>query len=147
MLEQVILSETYGSVLANEQVPCVIVQFHGFANSEQFKYVMDTGLAYLQAHSKPAQPWGWVGDTRSMGAIPRQVQEWLASSWNVRAYAAGIREVSIAVSQNVLGQMATQQYATKTVAEQRYEIEPAYYESLAAAKQGAAKRCALLKSS
>jgi hypothetical protein len=38
--------------------------------------------------------------------------------------------------------MATQQYVQKTVAHQdQYEIEPAYYPSLAQAKQGAAARC------
>ncbi|MGI4871678.1 MAG: hypothetical protein ACRYFX_10920 [Janthinobacterium lividum] len=143
MTDYLVLAEAYGSVLADEQVPCVIVQFHGFANSEQFKHIMDTGLAYYQAHSQPARPWGWVGDTRTMSAIPKDVQTWLTTDWNLRAYAAGIREISIVVSQNVMGQMATQHYATKTAAEQvTYEIEPAYYDSLETAKQGAARRLA-----
>ena len=42
--------------------------------------------------------WGWVGDTRGMGAIPQEVQQWRAESWNPRAYAAGIREISAVVS-------------------------------------------------
>jgi hypothetical protein len=83
-----------------------------------------------------------VGDVRQMGAIPQAVQDWLTTDWNPRAFAAGIREISIVLAENVLGQMATQQYARKTVARQdQYEIEPAYYSSLAHAKQGAAARC------
>jgi hypothetical protein len=142
MPDTVVLAEPYGSVLASATVPCVIVQFHGFANSAEFQHIMETGLAYYRAHSRPEHPWGWVGDVRHMGAIPRAVQQWLTTDWNLRAFEAGIREVSIVLSENVLGQMATQQYVQKTVAHQdQYEIEPAYYPSLAQAKQGAAARC------
>lgn len=148
MAEQVILAETYGSVLADEQVPCVIVQFHKFANQQQFKHIMTTGLTYYQAHSSAARPWGWVGDTRDMSAIPKEVQQWLTDVWNVQAYAAGIREISIVVSANIMGQMATQQYVQHTAtAVEKYEIEPVYYPSLEAAKQGAAKRCLSLRAS
>jgi hypothetical protein len=148
MPDKIILAESYGSVLVDEKVPCVIVQFHTFANREQFKQIMDTGLAYHQAHARPEQPWGWVGDTRNMGAIPKEVQHWLTHDWNRRAYAAGIREISIVVSQNVMGQIATQQYATTTVAQQQqqeYEIAPVYYDSLRSAKKGAAQRNAILR--
>ena len=148
MAEQVIVAETYGSVLADEKVPCVIVQFHSFANQQQFKHIMTTGLAYYQAHSPAARPWGWVGDTRHMSAIPKEVQQWLTDVWNVQAYAAGIREISIVVSANIMGQLATQQYVQHTAGEpERYEIEPVYYSSLEEAKQGAAKRCAALRTS
>ncbi len=143
MPDQEILTEPYGSVLADAAVPCVIVQFRGFANPEEFKRIMDTGLTYHQAHSTAARPWGWVGDTREMAAIPQVVQQWLTEDWNRRAYAAGIREISVVVSQNVFGQLATDLYSQKTREQlDRYELVPAYYDSLAAAKQGAARRLA-----
>jgi hypothetical protein len=146
MPDTLVLAESYGSVFADARVPCVIVQFHRFANAAEFKNIMETGLAYHLAHSSPQQPWGWIGDVRHMGAIPQAVQDWLTTDWNVRAFAAGIREISIVVAENVLGQMATQQYVQKTVAHQeQYEIEPAYYPSLAQAKEGAAVRCAALR--
>jgi hypothetical protein len=138
MPEEIILAEPYGSVLADSTVPCVIVQFHGFANSAQFKHLMTTGLTYFAAHARPEQPWGWVGDVRHMGAIPKEVQDWLIAEWNLRAFEAGVREVSIVVADNVLGQLATQFYVQNTTARQdQYEIHTAYYPSLAAAKHGA----------
>lgn len=138
MPDEVVLAEPYGSVLADAQVPCVIVQFHGFANRTEFMNIMETGLAYYEAHATPEHPWGWIGDVRHMGAIPQAVQEWLTTSWNIRAFKAGVREVSIVVAENVLGQMATQQYVQNTTARQdQYEIATATYPSLAAAKRGA----------
>ena len=138
MSDTVVLAESYGSVLADAAVPCVITQFHGFANSVEFKRIMDTGLAYYIAHHRPGQPWGWIGDVRHMGVIPQAVQDWLTTDWNLRAFAAGIREVSIVLSENVLGQMATQQYVQNTQASQeQYGINSVYYPSLQAAKASA----------
>ncbi|GAB3298857.1 hypothetical protein [Hymenobacter tenuis] len=138
MPEEIILAEPYGSVLADAQVPCVIVQFHGFANTTEFKNIMETGLAYYRVHSQVLRPWGWIGDVRQMGAIPQAVQQWLTTDWNRRAFSAGIREVSIVLSANVLGQLATQHYVKSTHAQlDQYEINSAFYPSLEAAKQGA----------
>ncbi|HEX8506946.1 MAG TPA: hypothetical protein VF630_16395 [Hymenobacter sp.] len=138
MPDAIILAESYGSVLADARVPCVIVQFHAFANRAEFVNIMETGLAYYAAHATPKRPWGWIGDVRRMGAIPQAVQDWLTTDWNVRAFQAGVREVSIVVAENVLGQLATQQYVRNTTARQdQYEIATATYPSLVAAKQGA----------
>ena len=140
MPDEVVLAEPYGSVLADANVPCVTVQFHGFANRTEFQHIMETGLAYYEAHAHSERPWGWIGDVRRMGAIPQAVQDWLTTDWNLRAFAAGIREVSIVVAENVLGQMATQLYVQNTQDRQdQYEIHSAYYPSLEAAKQGARK--------
>ncbi|MBJ6107723.1 hypothetical protein JAO73_01785 [Hymenobacter sp. BT523] len=138
MPDEVILSESYGSVLVDALVPCVIVQFHGFANRAEFINIMETGLAYYEAHATAEHPWGWIGDVRRMGAIPKPVQDWLTTDWNIRAFKAGVREVSIVVAENVLGQLATQQYVQNTTARKdQYEIATATYPSLEAAKQGA----------
>lgn len=143
MPDKIVLADSYGSVLADARIPCVIVQFHGFANQAEFMNIMETGLAYYEAHATAEQPWGWVGDVRRMGAIPRAVQDWLTTDWNPRAFNAGVREVSIVVAENVLGQLATQQYVQNTTARRdQYEIATATYPSLNAAKQGA--RAALL---
>ena len=148
MAEQIIVDESYVTVFADEVVPCIIVQLHAFANRDQFKQLMDAGLAYYQAHSRPGQPWGWIADTRHMSAIPMEVQDWLAQNWNVRAYDAGLREMSIVASSNVIAQLATQQYARKALAQPNGHIlEPVYYDSLEEAKRGVVRRLDSLKNS
>lgn len=145
MSEQIILDEPYALVRADTTVPCIIVQLHSFANRDQFKHMMNVGLAYYQAHTQPTRRWGWIADTRQMSAIPQEVQQWLAETWNVQAYEAGLREMSIITSANILGRLATQQYAEKAVAQpDRYVLEPVYYDSLEVAKQQVARRCAAL---
>lgn len=145
MTEIVLLNEPYVVVRADAAVPCIIVQLNAFANREQFKNLMNTGLAYYKAHSQPQQRWGWIADTRNMSAISQEIQQWLANDWNKQAYDAGLREMSIVTSANVLGRIATQQYAQQAVAQpDSYVLEPVYYESLAAAKAGVTQRCAAL---
>lgn len=45
MSEQIILDEPYALVRADTAVPCIVVQLHAFANREQFKHMMNAGLA------------------------------------------------------------------------------------------------------
>jgi hypothetical protein len=145
MPDDLILDAPYALVRADPAVPCIIVQLHAFANRDQFKQLMNAGLDYYKARTQPTRRWGWIADTRHMSAIPREVQQWLAEEWNKHAYQAGLREVSIVKATNILGQLATQQYAEQALAQRpHYTLEPVYYESLEAAKRTVAQHCAAL---
>lgn len=136
MSEQIILETSYGIALADESVPCVITQWHSFANKTEFIALQGAALAYFEQHATPGRPWGWVGDVRHMGAIPEEAQRWLQEEFNPRALAAGLRVVSVVVAESIFGKIATQRYeqqtATKTAA-----LGVTYYASLAEAKAGA----------
>lgn len=143
MSDHIILDAPYALVWADPTVPCVIVQLRAFANRDQFKQMMNAGLAYFKAHSNATRRWGWIADTRQMSAIPQEVQQWLADEWNVQAYQVGLREMSIITATNISGRLATQQYAEKAVANpERYILEPVYYDSLEEARRDVTQRCA-----
>ena len=138
MSDQVIFDQPYGQVLYDPQVPCVITKWHRFANFQEMTTLLEAALAYVQAHSSPQHPWGWVGDTRQMGAIPEKTQQWLMHDFNPRLTAAGIREVSMVVAETVFGHLAAQRYAQNTSqAQEQYALRTGYYESVEAAKAGA----------
>lgn len=133
-----IFSEPYGRVFLDEAVPCVVIQWLGFANRTQFVALQDTALRYLEDHATPARPWGLVADVRRMGAIPAEAQEWLVEEFNPRALAASLREVSVVPADNVFGQMATQRYlrgSTPTGA--AAPLPTVFYPTLEAAAEGA----------
>jgi hypothetical protein len=136
--DQIIFSQPYGVVLVDASVPCIITQWHAFANATEFMELQGFALAYFEAHSSPERPWGWVGDVRQMGAIPAKAQAWLVADFNPRATAAGLREVSVVVAENVFGQIATQRYIDETRQHQnRAALHTQPYNSLASAKAGA----------
>lgn len=136
MKEQVILATTYGVALVDEAVPCVITQWHGFANKTEFIALQNAALIYYEQHSTPSKPWGWVGDVRQMGAIPEEAQRWLQDDFNPRAIAAGLRVVSVVVAESVFGKIATQRYAQETAAKAAV-LGVTYYASVEEAKVGA----------
>jgi hypothetical protein len=138
MPDQVIFSKPYGSVLVDTSVPCIITQWHAFANATEFIALQLFALEYFEAHSSPARPWGWVGDVRQMGAIPAKAQAWLLADFNPRATAAGLREVSVVLAETIFGKLATQTYAQNTQqAGSAYELSTRFYDSLENAKAGA----------
>lgn len=133
-----IFSEPYGRVLVDETVPCVVIQWLGFANRTEFIALQHTALRYLEDHATPARPWGMVADVRRMGAIPSEVQLWLVHEFNPRAYAAGLREVSVVPADNVFGQMATQRYIRESSADDGdAPIRTVLYPTLEEAYEGA----------
>lgn len=136
MSEHTILATPYGTALADESVPCVITQWHSFANKTEFIALQGAALAYFEQHSTPAKPWGWVGDVRHMGAIPEEAQRWLQDEFNPRALAAGLRVVSVVVAESIFGKIATQRYVQQTTTKLA-ELGVSYYASLAEAKAGA----------
>ncbi|RZK55019.1 MAG: hypothetical protein EOO59_10915 [Hymenobacter sp.] len=138
MASNILFAQPYGQVLVDTSVPCVITQWHSFANATDFIALQNFALKHFEAHSTPAAPWGWVGDVRHMGAIPAKAQAWLIAEFNHRATAAGLREVSVVVAENIFGQLATQRYAQETTqARNRYVLHTEYYDSLESAKAGA----------
>jgi hypothetical protein len=136
MSEQVILATPYGTALADSAVPCVITQWHSFANKTEFIALQGAALAYYEQHSTLGSPWGWIGDVRHMGAIPEEAQRWLQDDFNPRALAAGLRVVSVVVAESIFGKIATQRYAQQT-ATKTAELGVSYYTSMEEAKVGA----------
>ena len=134
MSDITLLTEPYGSMLFAPEVPCLIVQWHGFANRQQFQSLMDRGLALYEEEARRSQPLGWLADTRLVGATTPAIQEWLAHDWNPRAYAAGIRHCSFVSPESVFGQISVQLYTAHTEEATGYYIEPAHHHTLAEAK-------------
>ena len=137
MSDTIIFSQPYGSVLVDAAVPCVITQWHAFANATEFIALMEAATSYFTTHSTASRPWGWVGDVRQMGAIPARAQAWLIAEFNHRAAGAGLREMSIVVAETVFGKLASQRYAQETMQTDHYQLAANFYDSLATAKAGA----------
>ncbi len=135
MSDTVVHAEPYGSLLFAPKVPCFIIAWHGFANSEQFRFLMNRGLELYEAEAARTQPLGWLADTRDVQAVKPTDQEWMHTDWNLRAYAAGIRHVSFVVPETVFGQISVQSYTSKVAGTSTYDIETVQSPTLKEAKK------------
>ena len=135
MSDTVVHAETYGSLLFAPEVPCFIISWNGFANSEQFRFLMNRGLELYIAEAARTQPLGWLADTRNVQAVKPSDQEWMRTDWNVRAQQAGINYVSFVVPETVFGQISVQSYTHNVAETNDYEIETAQHRTLKEAKK------------
>ncbi len=130
----VLIAEPYGSLLFAPEVPCLIVQWHGFANSSAFRSLMDRSLALYKAEARRTKALGWLADTRRLGALRSDVQQWMKDDWNLRATAAGIRHVGLVAPETVFGQISVGTYTSNTVTSRAYALTPRQHHTLEAAK-------------
>ena len=134
MSDAVVHAEPYGSLLFAPEVPCFIICWHGFANSEQFRFLMNRGLELYQAEAARTQPLGGLADTRQVQAVKPTDQEWMRTNWNIRAQHAGICHVSFVVPETVFGQISVQSYAHNVAETNQYDIKISQHRTLKEAK-------------
>lgn len=113
--------ELYGCLLLSLQVPCIIITWNGFANSTQFRWLMNRGLELYIVEAARTQTLGWLADTRNVSAVKEMDQVWLKTDWNLRASAAGIHHVSFVIPKSVFGQITVRNYSTNAT---QYDIIP-----------------------
>ncbi|TGD81554.1 hypothetical protein [Hymenobacter wooponensis] len=109
---------------------CIIVRWHGFANSRNFRFLLNKALELYIGYAERYTNLAWLNDTRYFGAMLTTDQEWVNTDWNPRAYAAGIRQVNFLAPANVFGQIAIQQYAHNTSKRDDYKLEILHHASL-----------------
>ena len=134
MSDVVLIAEPYGSMLFAPEVPCLIVQWHGFANSTEFRSLMDRGLDLYRAKARQLKPLGWLADTRLVSAVRAETQQWMKDDWNLRAAKAGIHHVSFVVPETVFGQISVGTYSENVAKADAYAIDPRQHRTLAMAK-------------
>lgn len=83
---------------------------------------MDRGLELYRAEARRTKPLGWLADTRLVGALRSDVQQWMKDGWNARAAAAGIRHVSFVVPETVFGQISVSTYSNNATADEAYRL-------------------------
>ena len=134
MADVVLHEEPYGCLLLSPQVPCIIITWNGFANSTQFRSLMNRGLELYIVEATRTQPLGWLADTRDVSAVKGVDQEWLKTDWNPRASAAGIHHVSFVIPESVFGKITVQNYSTNASNASQYDITPTQHHTLKEAK-------------
>jgi len=136
MSDIALVSESYGAIYLAPEVPCIIIQWTGFANSEQLRYLMNQAQAHYIAESRRRpRPLGWIADSRGLGAVRASDQEWLHNEWNPRTYAAGVRYIAIVEAETVFGKISAQQYVTNVTRSEHYTFHTRVVPSLPAAKE------------
>ncbi|MGI4819662.1 MAG: hypothetical protein ACRYFV_00500 [Janthinobacterium lividum] len=134
--DSTLVSEPYGAIYLAPEVPCIIIRWFSFANSEQLRHLMNETLhQYVLERQRHPGPLGWIADSRGLGAIKPSDQEWLHTDWNPRTYAAGVPYIAIVEAETVFGKISAQQYVTNVTKSKEYTFHTRSVPTLEAAKQ------------
>jgi hypothetical protein len=103
----------------DEAVKCIIMEWKGFAFTNEMREGHNKGLELL----KEKKAFRWISDLRLAKTVAEDDQEWLREDWKPRLLEAGMRYSAIIVPQSALGriQMKTLMERSKDkIAERRY---------------------------
>ena len=136
MSDTILVSESYGMISVAPEVPSTIIEWTGFANSEQLRYLMNETLRqYISQTKQQKGAVGWIADMHGLGAVKSTDQQWLHTDWNPRAYAAGVRYMAFVEAESVFGKISVQQYATNVTRSDEYTFHIRHLPTMAAAKE------------
>lgn len=77
-------------VTLDRSVPCLFVDWRGYASSLQFRFIHESMLDLLQQHRLTKL----LGDDTRLPMVHSEDQSWLIGNWLPRAMAAGLRVVA-----------------------------------------------------
>lgn len=84
-------------------VPCIVVQWQGYATSAQMRFVLENVIELLERHKASRI----LGDDTLLPMVHTADQSWIINDWYPRAIAAGWRASANKVPRNYFGQLTT----------------------------------------
>jgi hypothetical protein len=122
------LSNDACSIMYDPDVPCIIMEWHSYGTSAQFRQISENILQLLidQGASKV------IADTTHLPIIASDDQQWVNEDWLPRAIAAGYRACGMVNSRFYFSRVAVDNVVKKVTSDQ-FRVE--YFDSQAAARE------------
>jgi hypothetical protein len=106
----------------------VWAEWLGFAADDEFRRPLMEGYS-LFVEKKSGR---WLADTRNLGPMTQEDQEWLNSSWFPLMIKAGMRAMAIIVPRRVVTQMSVKRVMSKIDGK---ELATSYFDALEDARR------------
>jgi hypothetical protein len=95
------ISPGVGIVTWDPTCEAVHVEWQGWADSTQWKELLEAGLSALTDHHCSR----WLADCRQLRAVKQSDQDWIDQSWFPRVLAAGLRRMAVVIPKSGLARM------------------------------------------
>jgi hypothetical protein len=124
-------TQKYGTLDYDPSVPCIIASHFGYATDNEFRSLLNLGLAYALENKKDHASMGWLADTLLMEG--NTSAEWAVSDWNPRLFAGGVSHLAFVQPKEVFAEMQIRDYVdlSSTAA----KMEMASFEDVKSAKE------------
>ncbi|MBN1116912.1 MAG: hypothetical protein JXA77_06900 [Bacteroidales bacterium] len=118
-----VFKESFGEIIFNEEVPCVIWKPSKFMNSDQFKKLMTTGIDFYIKKKPDVSNLVWLNDSRDMKVIGKEDQKWLEEFVTNQALKYGLKYIAFVLPENVFGKLIVNAYIKSTLDRKASELE------------------------
>ncbi len=100
-----VISADVVNVTYDAEVNAVVFVWATTPTSQEFREALNYGLSLVS--EKQAKR--WIGDTRNIGAIDPEDQQWSNEDWFPRALGAGIVDMGVIVSNDIFSKMSVEE--------------------------------------
>jgi len=92
------------TVRYHDEIDAVVMDWHGFAQGEQYREGLNAGLELVQ--QKKAT--NWLADLRDMGTVKDEDQNWSNTDWFPRAIETSLSNMAIVQPESVVANMSVE---------------------------------------
>src|SRR5689334_11451171 len=108
----------------DDSLAAVWAEWLSFVESDEFRAALNAGTKLVE--EKRAKR--WLADTRNLGPVSQEDQEWTTVDWFPRVIRAGVRSMAFVVPRKVVAQLAVQRVMNKI---DKDELHQAHFAELA----------------
>ena len=119
--------DTFLTVLWDEPLQCVVMQWKAYVQGEGFQRGLNAGLDLI-VKKKASR---WLAEMTHMQVIALADQTWANEDWFPRAIAGGIRKMALVYPKSALAKMGVKNIMTKVSDE---SLQTHYFEDVASAR-------------
>ena len=123
--------QPYATIEIEQEKDLLVLTWHGFANSEEFR----EGHTHALALSRQYNVHRWISNMKDMKAIRQADQDWCVNEWLPQFLALNIKKWAIIIADDMFNQMAMSSMMGKMRPRLTHPIE--YFQDLNTAKNWA----------
>jgi hypothetical protein len=97
-------SREYLTATYDDELDAVVMQWHDFAEGEEFRDGLDAGLELVEREGAP----NWLADLRDMGTVTDADQRWSNEDWFPRALGTSLSRMAIIKPESVVANMSVE---------------------------------------
>lgn len=106
-----IFERDYVNISLNTEIPCVMLVWNGFVESEKFKEAILVMVDYIMTNkNKYKKSIQLFADTRNLGIVNRETIDWMAKETDPKLFNAGVRKIAFIVPLNDFTKNSIKQY-------------------------------------
>ncbi len=124
-----VFEKPYITIHYIEEENLVYTEWHGFANSEEYREVLNT---YTEV-AKKYNVTNWIGNTKNAKAIRPLDQEWTVKEWVHEFAKTNVKRMAIIVSDDIFNKMAIDNIIRK--GNEIVKFDTKYFNNLEEAKK------------